>query len=77
MFSRLKSIELHNFEGTGIELEFLEFLLKNASVLDKVTISSTVASNDKENQMVRFSEEIQAMQKASPSISLSLNLKRP
>ncbi|KAF9589167.1 hypothetical protein IFM89_019483, partial [Coptis chinensis] len=70
-FRCLKLIEIHYVRGCANELEFLKFLLKNASILEKLTIfTSKERSHESEILLTSFSERLMAYPKASSNAEI-------
>ncbi|KAF9603063.1 hypothetical protein IFM89_033788 [Coptis chinensis] len=74
-FSKLKSIEIKNLEGCQNELVFLELLLKNAPLLENLTITTVKAlSMDKVNRLAKISKNLQSLPKASSNLTVLFHL---
>ncbi|KAL5726382.1 hypothetical protein ACHQM5_009429 [Ranunculus cassubicifolius] len=54
MFRHLKLVEIRNFKGCKIEVEFLEFLLKNALSLEKLVVTNYKACSSIEEEFKSF-----------------------
>ncbi|KAL5706313.1 hypothetical protein ACHQM5_024500 [Ranunculus cassubicifolius] len=72
-FYGLKVIEMHNLQGCENELIFVESLLKNAMVLEKMTITTTkVVSSEREKELARYNKKLQSLPRASQSATISI-----
>lgn len=76
-FYQMKYIDVRNLRATQNELKFIRFLLRNALVLEKIKITfSRMTWRNPENiarmeeEINRFSEEVQSLPKASATASI-------
>ncbi|KAI3946657.1 hypothetical protein MKW92_040679, partial [Papaver armeniacum] len=78
MFSHLKFIEFREVYGCENEFRFLEFLFKNAAVLEEVVLffsnrelsPDTVDCRDKTRQMKKFGDKLRMLPRASPTLTM-------
>ncbi|XP_042516387.1 putative FBD-associated F-box protein At5g53635 [Macadamia integrifolia] len=71
--NHLKSLEIWNLFGYMHEVVLLKFLLKNAPVLERLTIHpSDEWKYDEDNRLVEFGKELQTFPRASPSVKTLL-----
>lgn len=72
MLLHLKHVSIVGIEGQDNELEFLEFLLKNAVVLEELDMDSYLedVSPDKKRQMNRYCEKLRTLPRASSSLTI-------
>ncbi|KAI3858359.1 hypothetical protein MKX03_024683 [Papaver bracteatum] len=70
----LKIVEIKGLRGDAIELKFLELLLKHATVLEKVVLTSYSTEQDsgREKRMTKFSEMLLTFPAASKKILILL-----
>ncbi|KAL5718375.1 hypothetical protein ACHQM5_011282 [Ranunculus cassubicifolius] len=63
----LKSVEIHNIEGSDIELVFLEYILKNAVILETLTITTGESHTWKRSkrELIRFGRKVQSLSSTS------------
>ncbi|KAI3924740.1 hypothetical protein MKW92_016710 [Papaver armeniacum] len=77
MISQLKFVEIKGLRGCVNELKFLEFLLKHATVLEKLVLACYSAEQDSlsekrmRNRMKKFREMLLKFPNASKNISIS------
>ncbi|KAF9590518.1 hypothetical protein IFM89_035727 [Coptis chinensis] len=64
--ARLKSIEIQNFHGSRHELNFLRILLKNARILEKLTISIVSSLSANPLVQVDISRKLRMLSRGSP-----------
>ncbi|KAI3834478.1 hypothetical protein MKX03_012872, partial [Papaver bracteatum] len=77
LMSHLKHIEIRDAEGCENELKFLEFLLKNSIVLEKMVVSFDTTSSpditgsaDRLKLMKKFKEKLRTLPRASASLTM-------
>ncbi|PIA50668.1 hypothetical protein AQUCO_01200112v1 [Aquilegia coerulea] len=63
----LKYVEVHNLQGCEDELKLLEFIMKNASVLKTVDITTSAG----EKELTEFSNKLQSLSRASSSVNIN------
>ncbi|KAF5207650.1 F-box/LRR-repeat protein [Thalictrum thalictroides] len=72
VFQKLRSVEIHYLKCTENEFDFVEYLLKTASVLENIRITTIKPrSNSKEFKYSEFGRKIQSLPRASSSATLS------
>ncbi|PIA31940.1 hypothetical protein AQUCO_04700063v1 [Aquilegia coerulea] len=72
----LKDVEVHNLEGCEDELKLLEFIMKNAVVLKRISITTTKAlSSARERELIEFSNKLQCLSRASSNLNIFFLLK--
>ncbi|PIA62350.1 hypothetical protein AQUCO_00200385v1, partial [Aquilegia coerulea] len=82
MLHHLKCIEIQEFDGSPNEFKFFEFLLRNASVLENITMKAKEVfardniSKQKEEELVEFSKKLKLLPKASSNVKFSLVLEK-
>ncbi|XP_026396380.1 F-box/LRR-repeat protein At3g03030-like [Papaver somniferum] len=77
-FSHLKFIEFREVYGCENEFRFLEFLFKNASVLEEVVLffsnrepsPDAVDCRDKTRRMKKFGDKLRMLSRASPTLTM-------
>ncbi|KAI3886086.1 hypothetical protein MKX03_003667 [Papaver bracteatum] len=72
MLLHLKHVSIVGIEGQDNELEYLEFLLKNAVVLEELDMLSYLkdVSPDRKRQMNSYYEKLKTLPRASSSLSI-------
>lgn len=73
---RLKSIEYQELDRYEGEIKLMTFMLKNALMLEQISITSTTRSNSKKKKLVKFCQKLQYIPSASSSVTIMLNLPR-
>ncbi|KAI3877744.1 hypothetical protein MKW98_020225 [Papaver atlanticum] len=73
MFTHLKVVEIREVEGCDNEVQFLRFLLKKSTVLEKVNLffQSTGGSHDNGRQVRRFKRNLRVLPTASSNIKMN------
>lgn len=67
MLYHLKFVEIREFEGCTVEIEFLNFLLKNATALEKLTITNYDSSCAREEHLKGIYDSLKSFPCASIS----------
>ncbi|XP_026460145.1 uncharacterized protein LOC113360937 [Papaver somniferum] len=72
MLSQLKFVEIKDVQGCDNELKFLEFLFRNAMVLEELILFLCPSNNSsrKYDRIANFSEKVKRLPRASPSVTM-------
>ncbi|PIA59023.1 hypothetical protein AQUCO_00400106v1 [Aquilegia coerulea] len=72
VFQKLRSVEIHYLKCTENEFDFVEYLLKTASVLENIRITTIKPqSRSKEYKYSEYGKKIQSLHRASSGATLS------